>query len=181
MECQRGDDCLILRKKNYGTRTTTGYIPVWEHERQTAEEERAKEGKNEIDFGSTHPIVLRYQVTRSSLISDRQVGEREREKAGGVVSFQLPAPKTNDPHGRGVISPDPGLENATNYNRIRMVGAATRVEPCIPVPLCSLRVSYAVFALTVSPPPRLLCSPSPFHVPITYHAFPFCKHQRASS
>lgn len=82
MECQRGDDCLILRKKNYGTRTTTGYIPVWEHGRQTAEEERAKEGKNEIDFGSTHPIVLRYQVTRSSLISDRQVGEREREREG---------------------------------------------------------------------------------------------------
>lgn len=92
MECQRGDDCLILRKKNYGTRTTTGYIPVWEHERQTAEEERAKEGKNEIDFGSTHPIVLRYQVTRSSLISDRQVGERERERrpeASSVSSCQL--------------------------------------------------------------------------------------------
>lgn len=107
---------------------------------------RAEEGESEIDFGSTHPIVLRYRVTRSSLISDRQIEEREREKAGGVVSFQLPAPKTNDPHGRGVISPDPGLENATNYNRIRMVGAATPVEP-----RCSC-FSYAVFALPVSFP-----------------------------
>lgn len=93
MECQRGDDCLILRKKNYGTRTTTGYIPVWEHGRQTAEEERAKEGKNEIDFGSTHPIVLRYQVTRSSLISDRQVGERERE---GRRRRQFPVASSED-------------------------------------------------------------------------------------
>lgn len=97
--------------------------------------------------------MLRYQVTRSSLISDRQVGERE--KAGGVVSFQLPAPKTNDPHGRGVISPDPGLENATNYNRIRMVGAATRVEP-YPRPsprfvrrVCFTRLSSPSLSLSV--------------------------------
>lgn len=39
-----------------------------------------KEGRSEIDFGSTHPIVLRYQVTRSSLIS--QVGVKERERKG---------------------------------------------------------------------------------------------------
>lgn len=42
-----------------------------------------KEGRSEIDFGSTHPIVLRYhQVTRSSLISHRQVGVKERERKG---------------------------------------------------------------------------------------------------
>ena len=33
------------------------------------------------------------------------------------------------PTGGGAIPPDPGLENATNYNRIRIVGAATQVEP----------------------------------------------------
>lgn len=78
-----------------------------------------------------------------------------REKAGGVAELQSAASKTDDPHGRGGISRDPGLENATNYNRIRIVGAATRVEPNIPVAPRFVAVNDVCFTRT---PPRL--SPS---------------------
>lgn len=78
-------------------------------------------GKGE-SFEPTRPIVLRYQVTRSSLISDQRLAEK---RAAGVVELQLLASKTNDPLGRAAISPDPGLENAANYNRIRIVGAGS--------------------------------------------------------
>lgn len=53
----------------------------------------------------------------------RRKGRRRRRVPVGSVEDERP------PREGAAIPPDPGLENATNYNRIRIVGAATQVEP----------------------------------------------------
>lgn len=79
MECQRRNDYLISREKTVSIEYKQDTSPSGNTDTNSGGE---KEGRSEIDFGSTHPIVLRYQVTRSSLISHRQVGVKERERKG---------------------------------------------------------------------------------------------------
>lgn len=71
------------------------HVRVWSYSTQCHGEERRARGES---FGSTHPIVLRYRVTRWSLISDRQVAG---EKAGGVVEFQSAAVEDERPPREG--------------------------------------------------------------------------------
>ena len=127
------------------------------------ERERERES-----FGSTHPIMLRYQVTRSSLISDRQISEKRPEASS---SNQLAASKTDAPTGGAQFL------RIRGWKTLLIIIALGSLAPLlksnrIPVASRFVSVNDVCFASFPSPP-LSFPSLSPFYVLIMYLVYPF--------
>lgn len=134
---------------------------------QSREERWARERERE-SFGSKHPIMLRYQVTRSSLISDRQISEKRPEASS---SNQLAAWKTDAPTGGAQFLRIQG------WKTLLIIIALGSLAPLLKsnrIPVASRFVSVNDVCFTsFSSPPLSFPSLSPFYVLIMYLVYPF--------